>query len=368
MPKVSVVIPLYNSVAYFSQAVESILNQSLSDLECIVVEDGSEDASSDLLRSYAKRDRRIRPIFLKKNIGAARATQRGIEESKASFVARMDADDFSLPDRLQKQYDYLQKHENIGLLGCGFFRFLEDEKGCKRTVGSSRSSVSEHQEQHRYRTGRPSILCCPSCMFRRKIALEVGGYRDFFVSGAEDRDFVLRMHERMGIANLAEHLYAYRFNPKSSFRKNRLGVKAGSIMATYCALRRRSGKGDPLEQAKPISRLPQVLGLPSPPSVGLTDLQQDPRWITELLFRWLGEKPFDKDTCARLYLGLVGNYLSGRGGWHRGWHRALACVLRALRLDSRLTARLALMAFFTCLSWLALWHRDFWQQPKLEKS
>ena len=63
MPKVSVVIPLYNGAAYFPQAIESILNQSLSDFECIVVEDGSEDASPDLLRSYAKRDRRIRSVF-----------------------------------------------------------------------------------------------------------------------------------------------------------------------------------------------------------------------------------------------------------------------------------------------------------------
>ena len=367
MPKVSVVIPLYNGAAYFPQAIESILNQSLSDLECIVVEDGSEDASPDLLRSYAKRDRRIRPVFLKKNIGTTRATQRGLEESKASLVARMDADDFSLPSRLQKQYDYLQKHENIGLLGCGFFRFMEDEKGCKRMVGSLRSSVSEDQEEHRYRTGRPPLLCCASGMFCRKIALQAGGYRGFFVTGAEDRDFVLRMQERMGVATLAEPLYAYRVNPKSSFRKNRLGVKAGSIMATYCALRRRSGKEDPLEQAKPLSRLPQVLGLPSSPSLCLKDLQQDPRWITELLFRWLEEKPFDKDTCARLYLGLVGNYLSGRGGWHRGWYRALACVLCAIRLDGRLTVRLAVRFFLTCLSWLALWHRDFWRQRGLEK-
>ena len=361
MPKISVVMPLYNGAAYFPQAIESILNQSLSDLECIVVEDGSDDASPDLLRSYAKRDRRIRSVFLKKNMGAARASQRGLEESKASLVARMDADDISLPSRLQKQYDYLQKHENIGLLGCGFFRFREDEKGCKRMVGSLRSSVSEDQEEHRYRTGRPLILCCPPCMFRKKIALRVGGYRDFFVTGAEDRDFVLRMHELMGIATLAEPLYAYRVNPKSSFRKNRLGVKAGSIMATYCALRRRCGKEDPIDQAKPLSRLPQVLGLP--PSLTLKDLQQDPRWMTELLFRWLEEKPFDKDTCARLYLGLAGNRLMGKGGWYR----ALACVLRAIRLDIGLTARLAMSLCLTCLSWFSVWHRSFWRQCDWEK-
>ena len=354
-------MPLYNGAAYFPQAIESILNQSLSDLECIVIEDGSEDASPDLLRSYAKRDRRIRPIFLKKNIGASRASQRGLKESKALLVARMDADDISLPSRLQKQYDYLQKHENIGLLGCGFFRFREDEKGGKRMVGSSRSSMSEDQEEHRYRTGRPLILCCPLCMFRQKIALRVGGYRDFFVTGAEDRDFVLRMHELIGIATLAEPLYAYRVNPKSSFRKNRLGVKAGSIMATYCALRRRCGKEDPIDQAKPLSRLPQVLGLPS--SLCLKDLQQDPRWMTELLFRWLEEKPFDKDTCARLYLGLAGNRLRGKGGWYR----ALACVLRAIRLDIRLTAGLAMSLCLTCLSWLSVRHRSFGRQCDWEK-
>ena len=138
-------------------------------------------------------------------------------------------------------------------------------------------------------------------MFRREIALQAGGYRDFFANGAEDRDFALRMQERTRIANIADKLYAYRVNPKSKFRKNNLGIKACSMMAAYCALRRRYGEGDPLEQAKPLSRLPQVLGFSDKPS--LEDLQQDPRWVTELLFQWLEEKPFDDNICAQLYLG-----------------------------------------------------------------
>ncbi len=363
VPKVSVVMPLYNNAEYFSQAVESILNQSFSDFECIVIDDGSEDESPDLLRAYAKRDRRIRPIFLQKNKGVAYATQRGVEVSKAPLVARMDSDDLSLLCRLQKQYDYLQKHEDVGLLGCGFFRFKEDAQGCKRTVGSGVFVLSKREERDRYRTGRSPILCTPSVMYRRKIALQAGGYRSFFANGAEDRDFVLRMHERTVVANLADKLYAYRLNPDSSFRNNKAGVKACTMIATYCALRRRDGKSgrkDPLDLAKPLSRLPRVLGLPS--SLCLTDLQVDPRWITELLFQWLEEKPFDDNTCARLYLGLVGSRLNGRGGVRR----ALACIVRAIRLDGRLTARLVVSVCIGGLSYLSVWHRDFWRQPSLE--
>ena len=358
-------MPLYNNAEHFPEAVESILNQSFSDFECIVVEDGSEDGSPALLRAYAKRDKRVRPIFLKKRGGVVVARQTGLEASRASLVAVMDADDLSLPCRLQKQHDYMQKHENVGLLGCGFFRFRENAKGGKRVVSSTRSLPSKREEQHRYRTGRPLILCCASAMFRRNVALQAGGYRDFFANGAEDRDFVLRMHERTEVANLADKLYAYRFNSDSSFRKDKAGVKACTMMATYCALRRRhskkgSGQKDPLERAKPLTRLTGVLGLPS--SLCLEDLQRDPRWMTELLFQWLEEKPFDADTCARLYLGLIGNRLRGKGGWHR----AVACLVRAIRLDGRLTARLVVSVCLGGLSCLSVWHGDFWRQPRLE--
>ena len=360
-PKVSVVMPLYNNAEYFSQAVESILNQTFSDFECIVVEDGSEDESPDLLRAYAKRDGRVRPIFLKRKGGVVVARQTGLEASRAPLVAVMDADDLSLPCRLQKQHDYMQKHENVGLLGSGFRRFTEKARGDKRIVSGARSLPSKREERYRYLTGRSSILCCASVMFRRKIALRVGGYRKFFANGAEDRDFVLRMHEQTEVANLAEKLYAYRSNPASIFRKNIPGRKAGSIMATYCALRRRCGKEDPLEQAQPLSRLPQVLGFFDKPN--LEDLQQDPRWMTELLFRWLEEKPFDDDTCARLYLGLIGNRLRGSGGLRR----ALVCVLRAIKLDGILTARLALSVCLESILQLSVWHRDCWRQPSLEQ-
>ena len=358
MPKVSVVMPLYNNAEHFPEAVESVLNQSFSDFECIVIDDASRDDSPALLRSYARKDRRVRAIFLKENIGVTRVSQIGLEQARAPLVARMDSDDLSLSCRLQKQHDYMQKHEEVGLLGCDFFRFSEDAQGRKRLLGSSGSLPSKREERHRYLTGRPSILCCPSVMFRRKIALGVGGYRKFFANGAEDRDFVLRMHEGTEVANLAEKLYVYRFNPGSSFRKNNLARKAGSIMATYCALRRRCGKEDPLEQAEPLSRLPQVLGFSDKPI--LEDLQQDPRWMTELLFEWLAEKPFDDNIGARLYLGLIGNRLKGRGGLRR----ALVCLLRAIELDGILTLRLALSVCLDVFLHLPIWHRNFWQQPK----
>ena len=274
----------------------------------------------------------------------------------------MDADDISLPCRLQKQHDYMHKHEEVGLLGSDFFRFTEEASRGKRVIVDARSLPSAQEEQHRYQTGRTSILCMPSIMYRREIALQVGGYRDFFANGAEDRDFALRMQERARIANIADNLYAYRVNPNSRFRKNNLGVKACSMMAVYCALRRRYGKGDPLDQAKPLSRLPQVLGLPS--SLSLEDLQRDPRWMTELLFQWLEEKPFDDDTCARLYLGLAGNRLRGKGGWRR----ALACLLRAIEVDKTLTATLALRVCFESLLHLVARYKSSWRQPGWEKS
>ncbi len=164
-------------------------------------------------------------------------------------------------------------------------------------------------------------------MFRRELALQVGGFRGYFKNGAEDRDFALRMHEVARIANIREKLYCYHVNQGSMFRQNRAALKANNLMARFCALQRRKGLPDPISQARPSSRLPKLLGLPR--SVTLANLQQDHTWIAERMFEWLGEKPFERKALAQIYLGLLAYRLSQ----NNGIKKALACLICALRLD-----------------------------------
>ena len=120
MPLVSVIMPVYNGEKYLAEAIDSILGQSFTDFEFLIVDDGSQDNSAEIIRSYEKRDRRIRFIQLERNMGAAAARNRGIAAATGKFITMMDCDDISLPERLQKQVDFMQSNPEIGAVGvCG---------------------------------------------------------------------------------------------------------------------------------------------------------------------------------------------------------------------------------------------------------
>ncbi len=282
-PLLSVVMPLYNNAEYFSTALESMLGQSFGDFECIVIDDASQDGSPALLRAYARKDRRIRAIFLNKNIGLMRVSQMGLEQARAPLIARMDSDDLSLPERFKRQTDFMKRHPEVGMVGCSYFRF-KGEPDHKRLNVRLPSLARVSSQSFSYRVVRLK-LCTASAVYRREVALAVGGYRSFFKHGAEDRDFIFRMQERAKVANLPDILYGYRKNPASIFVQNRYALYAAHFMGEICALYRRNGFPDPIEQAKPLARLPKVFGLPS--RVMLEDLQQNPLWIVVLTWMWI---------------------------------------------------------------------------------
>ena len=324
-------LPVYNAARYLDEAVESILQQTLCDFELIIVEDGSTDDSPQMIRKYADKDSRVRPIFLNKNTGLALVRQRALEQARAPFVACMDADDISIAQRLQSQYEYLKANDDVGMLGCDYYRFENNENGEKKMIKSLpipiiNASINASLEKTLYQTARV-VMCLPSAMYRRELALQAGGYRGFFKNGAEDRDFVLRMHELARIANISQKLYCYRIHQASAVRKNKLALKANNLMARFCALQRRKGLPDPIDLARPLDTLPKLLGLPS--SVTLTDLQQDHTWIAEKMFQWLTDKPFKRKVLAQIYLGLLAYRLSQSNGVKK----ALECLMRALKLD-----------------------------------
>ena len=201
-PELSVVMPLYNNAEHFSMAIESILSQSFRNFECIVIDDASQDGSPALLRSYARKDVRIRAIFLKKNEGLMRVSQIGLEQARAPLIARMDSDDLSLPTRFERQIDFMKQHPEVGMVGCSYFRF-KDDPDHKRLNIRLPSFAKLSSRSFSYRAARLK-LCVASGIYRREIALAVGGYRAFFKNGAEDRDFVLRLQERAKFVNLPE--------------------------------------------------------------------------------------------------------------------------------------------------------------------
>ena len=117
MPRISVIMSVYNSARFLAEAIQSILGQTYNDFEFIIVDDGSSDQSLEIIRSYAKMDNRIRVLENEKKYGLAASLNRCIFIAKGDYIARMDADDICVPDRLEKQIAFLEQHPNIGIIG-----------------------------------------------------------------------------------------------------------------------------------------------------------------------------------------------------------------------------------------------------------
>lgn len=146
MVDISVILPVYNASDYLAEAIESILNQSFKNFELLIINDGSTDHSKEIINSFS--DARIRYIDNNGNKGLIHTLNRGIEESKGTYIARMDADDISLPNRFEIQFNYMEQHPQVGACGTyaeyigdrqGFWQYPIDDEDirCRLMWGSS---------------------------------------------------------------------------------------------------------------------------------------------------------------------------------------------------------------------------------------
>ena len=119
MPQVSVIMTVYNGEKFLAEAIESILAQTFTDFELLIVDDGSTDESAARIKAIAQRDKRIHFVQLGENVGMADARNCGIAAATGEYIAIMDCDDVSLPERLEKQVAFLRANPEIGALGAG---------------------------------------------------------------------------------------------------------------------------------------------------------------------------------------------------------------------------------------------------------
>ncbi len=205
-PAVSVVLPVYNAQAYIRDAMASVLNQSLREVELIVVNDASTDHTPEILR--ACQDPRVHVLRNLENQGIVRALNRGLAAARAPLVARQDADDLSLPGRLAAQVAALEQCSDLVVLGTAYAKI--DERGrelVRRTMPTDDVDI-------RVALARGNPFCHGSVMMRRCAVQAAGGYRD--TGGpTEDYDLWLRLVDRGKAANLEETLYARRVSPDS---------------------------------------------------------------------------------------------------------------------------------------------------------
>jgi glycosyltransferase involved in cell wall biosynthesis len=204
-PAISVVLPVYNAEQYIDEAIESVLAQSFADFELILIDDGSTDHSLAHLMKFAKRDSRC-IVHSWKNKGIVASLNYGINQAKADIIFRMDNDDICMPQRFEKQLQYLKTHPECVAVGSEVLCI--DPEGypiCKMW------SLHTHEEiDNTNLTGAiGSSMCHPSVAMRKSSLLAIGGYRPEF-SFAEDYDLFLRLAEVGKLANMPEVLLKYR--------------------------------------------------------------------------------------------------------------------------------------------------------------
>ncbi len=245
VPQVSVAMALCNVERFLAEAIESVLRQTFTDFEFILVDFGSTDSSKAIASAFAAKDSRIK-LYEIPNCGLAEARNAACSHAQGRYIAVMDADDVCLPERLRWEVDFMEKNPEVGLVG-----------GATDWIDATGRSLGIHavpREDHEIRLAL--ITRCPfwhpTVLVRREALALVGGYRAAFVF-AHDYDMELRVAEHFDCANLKQVVLKYRIHPSQvTFRKQRLQTLC-KLAAQASAASRRESKPDPLNAVREIT-------------------------------------------------------------------------------------------------------------------
>jgi len=209
MPTVSVITTSYNAANLLSIAIQSILDQEFSDLEMIIVDDGSDDNTKEIIENII--DKRIK-YFKVEHIGRPKALNYGINKSKGKYIAILDADDVAFPERLRLQTGLMDNNPNIGLVGSAKRKIIdfngditgEDESNCYTDLDIKNSLPDSNPIFH------------SSVMYRREICEKVNGYDECLPCWV-DWDFYIRISPFCNFVNMKEYLSFKRIHDEQKF-------------------------------------------------------------------------------------------------------------------------------------------------------
>ena len=218
-PSVSVVMAVYNGEDTVSDAIESIQSQTFDEWEFIIVDDASTDNTNAVLQSKSKYDKRIRIFQNKINKGLAASLNFGWQQARGPLIARMDADDISLPTRLQKQVNFFKQNEDVSVLGTGVF--IKNKKG--EILGQA-SRPTRHAELRKEILFKVPFFH-PTVLMRKKFLEKSGGYNEKFLR-AQDFELWSRCVDKACYANLLEPLLQYSAPEQQSWKSIYWGAYA----------------------------------------------------------------------------------------------------------------------------------------------
>lgn len=242
-PKISVIMSVYNGERYLREAIDSILKQAFADFEFIIVNDGSTDGSLEIIQSY--HDDRIRVINNEINIGLTKSLNKAIKQARGEYIARQDADDVSLPNRLEEQIKYFEKHPEVALLGTSVYEIDKQGKVVRRVIAPAKPGgnlLKGNQFTH------------GSIILKREAVDRLGGYNELFRYG-QDYELWLRIAKHYEVRNLTQVLYKLRFH------RERIRSRRGEESALYHLLSTRLAENDLDEEALQFIKQKGVLSL-----------------------------------------------------------------------------------------------------------
>ncbi len=200
-PRISVIMSVYNCASNLPSAVRSILEQTYANFEFIIVNDASTDETEQVLGQFD--DCRIQVLTNGQNLGLTKSLNRGIRVARGQYIARMDADDLSVPHRLETQLDFMDQHPGYALVGSSYY--VIDESG----ITNSHVTVLTDSAMIKDGLMRQNWFGHGSVMIRKTALDAVGGYDEQFVY-SQDYDLWLRLSEKYEVANIKEPLYFWR--------------------------------------------------------------------------------------------------------------------------------------------------------------
>lgn len=206
---VSVIMPVYNNETYVGKAIESVLNQTIKDLELIIVNDGSIDNTENIIKSY--NDYRIR-YYYQNNSGPGAARNYGMSLAKGEFIAFIDSDDMYKENKLQEQMNFLINNEKYSLVYCE--AEIIDSDGNYISNIKSDSNYTEKEDMHAFMLFRQVIPVLPAIMIRHE-CYDLGFRYDGSLFRGDDYDFVLKLSEKFNFYYIPLNLYKYRRHDKN---------------------------------------------------------------------------------------------------------------------------------------------------------
>lgn len=203
-PLVSIIMAAYNEEHCIGKAIESIIGQTFTEWELVIINDGSSDATVDVVSRYAETDNRIRLVTNETNLRLPVSLNKGIKLAKADLIARADADDINLPERLARQYEHMQAHPEIDVLGGSIVLLDEQGNRCAKPL-----SLPQTHAELETLTFLKTHFHHPTVMIRKRFFTQAGMYSVSFPR-AEDKELWLRgLRAGCRYANLADVLVEY---------------------------------------------------------------------------------------------------------------------------------------------------------------